>query len=314
MTEALAVRTQSQLMSMGDTANAGQLLAQASFLGTKNMGEGFVVMHACQQEGMSLIGFQQKYHFRQGRFSMQAHAMLAELVSRGGKYKIVSRTPDRCAIEFSKDGNTYLSDLTWADALNEPFVYEGNESKQLEQLKLDVGKRTLKNKYATTRARMQMMWARVISDGVVVVDPGARGGIYTPEETEDFLPAPTAPGEAPKPLATVPQFAPASAPVAVVQTSQPPPSPAIQMPAPVVAAVVTDVEPNPFKSAAAAPPPPPAGINFSLCPIQGLPITGKLWSEFATEDLQMAATVVHPDLLPEHYNAIRDVLASRGVK
>jgi hypothetical protein len=87
-----------------------------------------------------------------------------------------------------------------------------------------------------------------------------------------------------------------------------------QMPVPVIAAAVTDVEPNPFKTIAAAPVAPKADINYSLCPIQGLPITGKPWGEFATEDLQMAATVVHPDLLPEHYNAIRDVLASRGVK
>jgi hypothetical protein len=37
---------------------------------------------------------------------------------------------------------------------------------------------------------MQMLWARVISDGVRTLAPEIVYGIYTPEETQDFEPAP----------------------------------------------------------------------------------------------------------------------------
>ena len=187
-TENSIVRTGHSLpaSSMADLATAGQLLAQAGFLGTRNQGEGFMVLATCQQTGMSLIEFQQKFHLRQGRFSMQAHAMLAELCERGGSYKLIERSPDRAALELTKDGNKFISEITWEDAQNEPFVYAGNETDQLAELEKPLDKRKLKAKYRTPRSRMQMLWARAVSDGVVVIDPGARGGIYTPEESSDF--------------------------------------------------------------------------------------------------------------------------------
>lgn len=42
------------------------------------------------------------------------------------------------------------------------------------------------------RARMQMLWARCVSDGVRTVAPQCCCGIYTPEETDDFADAPRA--------------------------------------------------------------------------------------------------------------------------
>ena len=174
------------VQSMAEIATCGELLAQAGFLGCKNQGEGFVVMIVCQQTGMSLFEYQQKYHYRQGQFSMQAHAILASFEDRGGTYELIERTPERAAIKLKKGDNEYLSELTWKDALEEPFVYRGNETTQLAELQKPQAQRRIKAKYSTRRARMQMLWARVISDGVVVVDPGARMGIYPPEVTEDF--------------------------------------------------------------------------------------------------------------------------------
>jgi hypothetical protein len=146
-----------------------------------------MVMAVCQQTGMSLLDFQSRYHVRQGRISMQAHAMLAEFVSRGGTFKMVERSPNRACIVLTKDGNEYISELSWADALQEPFIYAGNETDQLRELSKPLDQRKLKAKYQTPRSRMQMLWARVISDGVGTLDPGARQA-YTPEETEDFQP------------------------------------------------------------------------------------------------------------------------------
>ncbi len=173
--------------SMQDMQKAGELLAQANYLGTRSPGEGFLVMAACQQRGEDLVSFQQRFHLRQGRFSMQAHEMLAELVRRGGGYKLLERSPEKASIKVWFRENEYTCTLTWEDAQQEPFVYAGNEADQLAQLDLPWDKRKLKNKYKTPRSRQQMLWARVVSDSVVVVAPEVRGGIYTPEETDDFM-------------------------------------------------------------------------------------------------------------------------------
>lgn len=174
------------LNSIQDAEQAGKLLAQANYLGTRSPGEGFLVMAACQQRGEDLVSFQQRYHLRQGRFSMQAHEMLAQLERRGGGYEIIQRDEECASLKLWKGDRVYTSTLTWEQAKQEPFVYAGNENEQLAQLDLPFEKRRLKNKYKTPRSIKQMLWSRVVSDGVVVVDPGARGGIYTPEETEDF--------------------------------------------------------------------------------------------------------------------------------
>ena len=302
MTTAMAL----PFTSMGDIATAGQLLAQANFLGTRNPGEGFMVMAACSQMGMSLVDFQQKFHLRQGRFSIQAHELLAQLVARGGSYKIIERSPARAALEMAKDANVYLSEITWDQAMQEPFVYGGREEDQLAELGKPVEKRRLKAKYQTPRSRMQMLWARAVSDGVVCVDPGARGGMYTPEETDDIIDVANAAVTAgPTPVAIpVEAITQRVEAVAAAAVSFAPPAPA--KPAVVVPAV--DPEPNPFLMAAAK------SINFAVCPIPECAVTGKPWSEFDAEDLKVAVEFQHPAMLAEHYNAIRDALAAKGVK
>jgi hypothetical protein len=44
----------------------------------------------------------------------------------------------------------------------------------------------IKDNYATPRARMQMLWARTVSDGVRSICPGATRRRYTPTEIADF--------------------------------------------------------------------------------------------------------------------------------
>ena len=47
--------------------------------------------------------------------------------------------------------------------------------------------KTYKDNWATPRSRMQMLWARVVSDGVRTMAPEICSGIYTPEETADIV-------------------------------------------------------------------------------------------------------------------------------
>ena len=298
------------VQGMGDLRSAGELLAQASFLGCRNAGEGFVLMATCQQSGLSLIEFQQRYHFRQGRFSIQAHALLAEFVERGGSYKVVERSPTRAAIEFTKDGNKYLSEITWDQAAEEPFVYAGSEDAALAELAKPVGKRRLKNKYATPRSRMQMLWARAVSDGVVVVDPGARGGMYTPEETDDFAPALPPASAEPTPLPAAAQRAalgpahePAAEPFSRAQ------EPGENKPA---ARESNRAATAPAKSTAAPASKPSPKPDYSTCPIEG-PMFGKPWAEMSNDHLSFALeyAVECPAITAGHRGAIEAIIDDR---
>lgn len=164
--ESLPIRT------MEEMATAGALLAQSGMFGIQNAAAGFVVASTCHQQGVSLMEFMRTYNVIENKPAMRADAMLAEYAKRGGKYKIVSRTPDKAEIEMIKDGQSVNFGITWEEAQAEPFVKAKDGG--------------FKKNWRTPRARMQTMWARVVSDGVRVMDPGVNAGLYAPEEVADF--------------------------------------------------------------------------------------------------------------------------------
>jgi hypothetical protein len=264
------------VQNMSDLAVAGQLLAQDGFLGARSQGDGFLIAGACHQSKLSLVEFQQKFHYRQGRFSMQAHAILAVFCERGGKYKLLERSPTRAAIELNKNGNVYLSELTWEDAAQEPFVYRGNEDQQLAELDKPVAQRRLKAKYKTPRSRMQMLWARVISDGVAVLDPGARSA-YTPEETDDIIDAEYT--SAPRKELTPDEAARRAKPVDAT-IAEP-------------FAVVDALGPEHF------------------CPVGGEDVQGQPWTAFETEVLVSALECEDDAITTAHRECIRAEIARR---
>ena len=102
-------------------------------------------------------------------------------------WRYFARTPEEAAIELTCDGEVNVFRLTWQEALAEPFVYEGKEGDIVA--KLLNGKTQdlrIKAKYATPRSRMQMLWARLISDSIRIVAPEIITGVYVPEEVDDF--------------------------------------------------------------------------------------------------------------------------------
>lgn len=163
------------VQSMQDIVAAGHLVAQSGMLGVTNPAEGFIVVATCIQEGMSLLKFSERYNVICGRCSMKAEAMLANLLDLGGSYKVISRTAESAAIEVKYRDASFTARLDWADAQKETYTRQKDG-------------RTLKDNWSTPRRRMQMLWARVVSDGVRTVCPNATRGTYTPEEIQDFEP------------------------------------------------------------------------------------------------------------------------------
>ncbi len=168
----------------------GEMFARSGMFNLDRIEQGKLLAMACLTERKSPIQILREYHVIEGRLCDPADSMLAKFRDRGGRHKIICRTPDRAEVELTtKDGETQRFSLTWDEVQKEPFVH---------------GKDGFKKNWRTPRARMQTMWARVVSDGIRAMVPEIVAGIYTPEEIEDTvtieapkLTLPTAPQEKP---------------------------------------------------------------------------------------------------------------------
>jgi len=256
---------------MTDLTHAGQLIAQSGILGASNPAEGFIIATTCHQEGMSLLKFGETYHVFNGKISMRSDAMLARFNELGGTHKIISRTADCASIELTRDGNTQVFTLTWDDAKQEPFVYKGGPNAQTVELAKPFEKRKLKAQYSTPLKRMQMLWARVSSDGVRAMDPRANQGSYAPEEVEDFT---GVGGGEPDPIVEI------SAEDASDR------------------AKVIEVDVLPI-------------IDPSVCPIGGKAWEGKPWSEFSDAELDGALICTEEKMTDDHRIMIQATITNR---
>lgn len=155
----------------------GTIFARSGMFGCDKIEQGQVLAWACIAERKTPIEIKRRYHLQNGELSTRADAILADFHTIiKGDSTVISRTPEKAAIELTKPGKPpVLFSFTWEEALKEPFVYAKDG-------------RTLKRNYASPRARMQMLWARVISDGVRTLAPEIVSGTYTPEEIDDYTP------------------------------------------------------------------------------------------------------------------------------
>ena len=172
--------------SVQDLQTLGAVLAQSNLFGKRNPAEGLAIVAMCQQKRISWLDFMQNFHMIQGVVSKKTDAIIADFHRAGGTHRVLSRTADKSEAVFRLGDCEYTSTITWEDCLAEPFVYVGKENDVLAMLQRGQTP-PLKAKYSTPRARMQMLWARCVSDGVRVVAPECVQGIYTPEETSDFV-------------------------------------------------------------------------------------------------------------------------------
>lgn len=157
---------------VGAIEKLGTIFAKSAMFGCDRPEQGMVLAWTCIAERKTPLEIKRRYHLQNGDLSVRADAMLADFRAIAkGKHKIIARTSERAAIELTLDGDTQLFEFTWEQAKLEPFVY-GKEKQ-------------IKKNYATPRARMQMLWARVISDGVRTMAPEIVSGTYTPEELDD---------------------------------------------------------------------------------------------------------------------------------
>lgn len=154
------------MATMNDFVTAGQYLAKSGLLGINSAEQGFLVACTCHQTGISFIEFKQTYHIINNQLSKRSDKMQADFQKAGGVVEIVQKDSDGSIVKLTHGKTSYTSRCIWEEIKGEPFAKSQN--------------------YATPRKRMQMMWARCISDGVRTVFPEVAAGVYTPEEVETF--------------------------------------------------------------------------------------------------------------------------------
>lgn len=200
-------------------ANFGKAISDSKMFGCHNLAQGQVLAMACVSERMNPVELTRRYHLIGGNLSMKADAMLAEFRRRGGDHTLITRTPEEAEVELSigkgRQRKVQRFKFTWQEAKAESYVYRQD------------GK-TYKENWSTPRRRMQMLWARLISDSVRVMAPEVNAGQYTPEElgaaaTDDgeTEPVTEAAVEVPFEVIEEPAIEPEPAPETPPQTAEP---------------------------------------------------------------------------------------------
>jgi hypothetical protein len=201
------------IQSIADLTLCGNKLAQSEMMGNINPAQGFVIASICQQTGMSYNEFAETYHIVGSRPSMRADTMLAKFLEMGGDYRLIQRDAQRAAVWMKFKSAEGEFSFSAEEAYQEPIAYGCKEEQAFAEMAKPLAHRKLKAKYKSPRSLMQMLWARVISDGVRTVCPGANKGSYTPEEVEDFEPSAAAHSSEPVPIDT----SSAAVPIGVLQ-------------------------------------------------------------------------------------------------
>lgn len=142
-------------------------VAKSGMFGIKTPEQGVALMMLAQAEGLHPMIAARDYDIIQGRPSKKAEAMLRDFQRAGGAVQWHELTDSVARATFSHpQGGSVTIDWT-----------------------LDRAKKAgLGNKDMWTKFPRQMLRSRCVSEGCKTVWPSATSGMYTPEETQDFLP------------------------------------------------------------------------------------------------------------------------------
>lgn len=139
-----------------------------SLFSLKNEQEVFTLMMLGQADGIHPITALRRYHIVNGKPSMKADAMLACFLESGGRVQWIERTDRKVKAVFHKGEDSVTVEWT---------IERANAAK-------------ITGKDVWKSYPCQMLTARVISEGIRLIMPQIVSGLYTPEEVQDFTPAP----------------------------------------------------------------------------------------------------------------------------
>lgn len=142
-----------------------EAFAKSKLFGCENKEQALSLMALCEAQGLHPANAVQEYHIINGRPSLKADAMLTRFQRSGGRVKFLQYTDECVEAEFDHPQGGSLT-VKW----------DMQRAKRAE-----LGGKGMWLKYPR-----QMLRSRVISEGVRALFPGVLGGLYSPEEVQDF--------------------------------------------------------------------------------------------------------------------------------
>ena len=152
-----------------DMQQMAEVAAGSKMFGFKNTQEAMAIMLLCQAENLHPAVAMRDFHVIQGRPALKADAMLARFQQAGGRVEWKDYTDEKVTGIFSHPAGGTL-EVSWTLA----------KAKAIG----------IANKDNWRNYPRAMLRARVASEGIRSVYPGCVVGVYTPEEVQDFTPAP----------------------------------------------------------------------------------------------------------------------------
>jgi len=192
----------------------GEWISKSGLFGCEKVEQGMVLAMTAYAERRPVTDICRRYHIMEGKLSMKSEAMLAEFNERGGIH-FWEKTDNKEAVLL----------LTKGPFKNFKVIYTIKDAELAGLCGKDGAMRQgQKNPGNWQHRPANMLRARVISNGVGMVDPNVRVGISTPEEISDMRveSTHTAP---PRSLLGAPTHAPATIDVPVEsEPTLPPPT------------------------------------------------------------------------------------------
>jgi hypothetical protein len=167
------------IIPVSDMQIMAKAIVDSGLWNIKTPAQALALMLVAQAEGLHPATAARDYNIIQGRPALKADAMLARFQAAGGVVEWQEVTDTRVAGLFSHPHSCPRPVL---------IDWDMQRARQAQ-----LGGKEMWSKYPR-----QMLRARVISEGIRTVYPGAIGGVYTPEEVRDF----TDDEQQPQPAAT----------------------------------------------------------------------------------------------------------------
>lgn len=152
-------------VTFDEMSRLAEAVAKSNLFGMKTPEQALALMAIAQAEGTHPALAARDYDIVQGRPTLKATAMLARFQNAGGVMRYIERTDARVVAEFSHPVGGKVT-VDW----------------DVERAK----KAGLYGKGTWQQYTRQMLTARVISEGIKAVFPGAASNLLTPEEASDI--------------------------------------------------------------------------------------------------------------------------------
>lgn len=164
--EGMEIAVQDKVFSIAEIEKIGTIIAKSNLFGIRTPEQAIALCLIADAEGQHPAMAALDYDIIQNRPALRAKALLGRFLAAGGKAEWLERTDECVKATFSHpNGGTVTVD------------WDTDRAKQAGLLSKDNWKNYPR----------QMRTARVISEGVGVIWPGA-AKLYVPEEVQDFEP------------------------------------------------------------------------------------------------------------------------------